>query len=120
VRRAPILELLAGDPEPRPGLAFLAAASLEADERELNAARRRAMLVLAAGGDPHRHLDRDARAVRSLADELRVVAPGLVAALEVLEEHTAGLTGLAGALRSMRSDPYPWLALALLAEEVGE
>ena len=51
-------------------LAWLAGRSVPIAEEELHGAVRRAMLLLAAGGDPHRSLDLDGRAVTSLADEL--------------------------------------------------
>ena len=48
-------------------LVWLVAADLGIDESDLNAARRRAMFVLAAGGDPHRELDHDSIAAERLA-----------------------------------------------------
>ncbi|HEX5449028.1 MAG TPA: hypothetical protein VFW85_03120, partial [Gaiellaceae bacterium] len=42
--------------DPLPVLAYLAGAAVEIDVGELNGARRRAMLLVAAGGDPHREL----------------------------------------------------------------
>jgi hypothetical protein len=51
-------------------VAYVAGRNLEIPERELNEARRRAMLLLAAGGDPHRELEVDDRAVKALAVEL--------------------------------------------------
>jgi hypothetical protein len=51
-------------------LAWLAGRAVEIDDDELRGAVRRAMLLLAAGGDPHRGLDLDGRAVTALADEL--------------------------------------------------
>jgi hypothetical protein len=56
--------------DPLPVLAFVAGASVEIDESELNAARRRALLLVAAGGDPHRVLDVDDRAVKAIATDL--------------------------------------------------
>ena len=44
-------------------LAYLAGQAIELDAEELNGARRRALLLVAAGGDPHRELDVDDRAV---------------------------------------------------------
>ena len=51
-------------------LAWLVRRSVPIDEEELRGAVRRAMLLLAAGGDPQRSLDLDGRAVTALADEL--------------------------------------------------
>jgi hypothetical protein len=51
-------------------VASVAGRDVPADEEELAAATRRALLVLAAGGDPQRGLDLDGPAVERLADEL--------------------------------------------------
>ena len=51
-------------------LAYVAAQLLSLDESELAAARRRALFVLAAGGDPHRELELESPAVDSLARDL--------------------------------------------------
>jgi hypothetical protein len=84
----------------------------------VNGARRRALLLLVAGGDPHRPLDPDGRAVRALAEELRAVAPDLDDALRGLESQAAGLPGVEAALAALRDEAaYRWLALAMLAEE---
>lgn len=56
--------------DPLPVLAYVAGVSVEIDEAELNGARRRALLLVAAGGDPHRELDVDDRAVKSIAADL--------------------------------------------------
>ena len=56
--------------DPLPVLAYVAGASIEIDDSELNGARRRALLLVAAGGDPHRELDVDDRAVKSIAADL--------------------------------------------------
>lgn len=56
--------------DPLPVLAYLAGQSVEIDAEELNGARRRALLLVAAGGDPHRDLDVDDRAVKALATDL--------------------------------------------------
>ena len=40
--------------DPLPVLAYLAGQEVELPDEELNGARRRAMLLVAAGGDPHR------------------------------------------------------------------
>ncbi|MBV8478882.1 MAG: hypothetical protein JOY72_01135, partial [Actinobacteria bacterium] len=51
-------------------LCWLVQGGVEIPEPELNAARRRAMFVLAAGGDPHRELDVHSVAAERLAAEL--------------------------------------------------
>jgi hypothetical protein len=56
--------------DPLPVLAYLAGQRVEIPEAELNEAMRRTMLLLVAGGDPHRDLGVDDRAVKSLAAEL--------------------------------------------------
>jgi hypothetical protein len=56
--------------DPLPVLAYVAGQSVELPEDELNAARRRALLLVAAGGDLRRELDVDDRAVKSLAADL--------------------------------------------------
>jgi hypothetical protein len=53
-----------------PVLAYVAGRRVEVDEGELNEARRRAVTVLAAGGDPHREVGIDDVAVKRLAAEL--------------------------------------------------
>lgn len=66
LRRVDLGEL--GDP--LPVLAYIAGQAVELDENELNAARRRALLLVATGGDPHRELDVDDRAVKAVAADL--------------------------------------------------
>ena len=60
-------------------LVLLAGRSVDIDETELKGARRRAVELLAAGGDPRRDLDPDGRAVTALAADLDT--PGRRAAL---------------------------------------
>ena len=89
-------------------LAWLAIGSVPIDDAELKAARRRAMLVLAAGGDPHRDLDLDSVAVERLASELDSPErrEALAAALGALEAD--GLPHVSGALELLdpsRSSP---------------
>jgi hypothetical protein len=68
-------------------VAFVAGREVPVGLEELGAATRRALLVLASGGDPNRGLDLEGPAVERLADELD--APERRAALE------AGLRALA-------------------------
>ena len=56
--------------DPLPVLAYLAGEEVAIGEDELNGARRRALLLVATGGDPHRELGVDDRAVKSLAADL--------------------------------------------------
>jgi len=93
------------------------------DEAELKAARRRAMLVLAAGGDPHRDLASDTVAAYRLAAELDTPERrhALDAALAALD--TGGLARVRDAVDTLRADPeraWRTLALALLADELAE
>ena len=56
--------------DPLPVLAYIAGQSVAIDDEDLNGGRRRALLLVAAGGDPHRDLDVDDRAVKALAADL--------------------------------------------------
>jgi hypothetical protein len=104
-------------------LAWLVSDELDIPESELNAARRRAMFVLAAGGDPQRELDQGSVAAERLADELDTPERRrlLAAALQKLSPDAAGLRGVTLALERLLADPdLAWrsLALALLADEL--
>jgi hypothetical protein len=117
-------ELEAGDELLAP-LAFLAVQAVELEPRELNAARRRALLLLAAGGDPHRALEPGGRAVRALAADLDSPArrTELADALRALRGQSAGLVRVAAALDELLVDPdlaWRWAACALLAEELAD
>jgi hypothetical protein len=56
--------------DPLPVLAYIAGQSVEISDEDLNGGRRRALLLVAAGGDPHRDLEVDDRAVKALAADL--------------------------------------------------
>ncbi len=106
-------------------LVWLVLADVPADETELSAARRRAMLVLAAGGDPHRDLAPDDVAVVRLAEELdrpeRRAA--LAAALDRLAADAEGLASVTETLAILRGDSeLAWrvYAITLLADELAE
>jgi hypothetical protein len=104
-------------------LVWLVARNLGIDDDELNASRRRAMFVLAAGGDPHRELDHESVAAERLASELDSPErrAALDAALEELAGEADGLPTVAEALDLLRREPdLAWrsLALALLADEL--
>jgi hypothetical protein len=122
----PLLEELERHPDPAPALAFLAAQGLALDVHELRAARRRAMLLLAAGGDPRRELEPDGPAVSSVASDLDAPEHRHVLAGELrrLREGAEGLASVSATLDRLQADPdlaWRWLACALLAEElVGE
>jgi hypothetical protein len=115
--------LEASDLDAGVALAWLVRDQVGLPVHELNAARRRAMLVLAAGGDPRRDLGPHSVAAERLAAELD--APerraALAAALAGLE--TAGLPRVERAVETLRADPetaWRTLALALLADELAD
>jgi hypothetical protein len=104
-------------------LCWLVQDRLAIDEDELNGARRRAMFVLAAGGDPHRDVDLDSVAAERLAGELDT--PGRRARLaDALGELPADdLPSVTAAVESLRADPaLAWrsFALSLLADEIAD
>jgi hypothetical protein len=111
--------------DPLPVLAYVAGQEVPIDERELNESRRRALLLLAAGGDPRRPLGVDDRAVKALAadlyteprrDELAAALDGLAPLVRDLPRAREAVLFLAGEV------DLAWrlLALGLLAEELDE
>jgi hypothetical protein len=116
------LEEVGAETDLRPALAMLGGRDIELDEDELNAARRRAMLLLAAGGDPHEGLVLDGRAVVALAGELE--APErraeLGRGLGELAGEDAGPNVRAALGELLADDELAWRAYAcsLLAEEL--
>ena len=104
-------------------LVWLVLGELPIGESELNAARRRAMFVLAAGGDPHRELDLNTVAAERLADELDTPErrKALLNALSRLDP--AGLPTVSECLSALLDDPeLTWrcVGLALIADELAE
>jgi hypothetical protein len=104
-------------------LCWLVKDDVAVDETELNAARRRAMFVLAAGGDPHRDVGTDSVAAERLAGELDTPErrAQLAAALDELPGDD--LPAVAAAVESLRADPeLAWrsFALSLLADELAD
>jgi hypothetical protein len=126
--RARLEELERSGLDPRSGellvvLCWLVKDEVAIDEEELNGARRRAMFVLAAGGDPHRDVGVDSVAAERLADELDtpVRRTRLAAALAGLPSDDLPAVTSAGA--ALRADPeLAWrsFALSLLADELAE
>jgi hypothetical protein len=111
--------------DPLPVLAYVAGSGVCLDGDELNGARRRALLLLAAGGDPNRELGVDDRAVKALAadlhdddrlEELRAGIDALVLRVRDLPRAREGALFLAGDLELA----WRLFSLALLAEELGE
>jgi hypothetical protein len=104
-------------------LCWLVQDEVRIDEDELNAARRRAMFVLAAGGDPHRDVGLDSVAAERLADELDTPARRAQLAAALDELPADDLPTVTGAVESLRADPeLAWrsFALSLLADELAE
>ncbi len=104
-------------------LCWLVRDEVEIDEVELNGARRRAMFVLAAGGDPHRDVGPDSVAAERLAAELDTAErrDRLAAAVDGLPAD--GLPTVTAAAESLRADPeLAWrsFALSLLADELAD
>jgi hypothetical protein len=105
-------------------LALVAGSAIELPEEELNGAIRRAVLLLAAGGDPTRELELDGRAVTALAADLDTPArrDELAELLAALRGSAAGLPLVEGALATLLGDrDRAWLtfACALLAHDLG-
>jgi hypothetical protein len=121
-------ELEAAGFEPRSGellvsLAWLVSASVPIAEDELKAARRRAMFVLAAGGDPQRELDLNSVAAERLAGELDAPERRRALAGALAELETAGLPKVAEGVATLRAEPdLAWrsFGLALLADELSD
>lgn len=105
-------------------LASVAGADVALDSEELRAAARRALFLLAAGGDPERGLDLDGRAVSALAEDLRTVDRQLALerGLMELRAQAKGLPHASEAVHGLLEAPdVAWRAYAagLLAEELG-
>jgi hypothetical protein len=108
-----------------PIVAYIAGERVELPASELNAARRRSLLLLAAGGDPRRELGVDDRAVKTLAAELWTEErrDSLVGALDDLALQARDLPRVRAAVLHLAGDPdLAWrlFALALLADELAE
>jgi hypothetical protein len=126
--RARLEELEGSDLDPHSSelqvvLCWLVQDDVPIDDGELKAARRRAMFVLAAGGDPHREVDLDSVAAERLADELDTPErrARLAAALDELPAD--GLPAVTAAVDSLRADlALAWrsFALSLLADEIAD
>jgi hypothetical protein len=106
-------------------LASVAGQEVQIGEDEAHGASRRALLLLAAGGDPDRGLDLNGRAVTALAEDLRTVDRQLALerGLDELRAQAKGLPHVTEALAALRATPdVAWRAYAcsLLAEELGE
>lgn len=114
-----------GDGQACAMLALLARQSMPLSDDEVSPPLRRALLVLAAGGDPHRELELDGRAVTSFADDLDSPErrSQLQTALRALQARAEGLPRAAYLLEALlEDDELAWrsLAVALLADELDE
>lgn len=104
-------------------LASLAGTEVALDEDERHSATRRALLLLAAGGDPSRGLDLNGRAVLALADDLRDVdrQHELEEGLRGLRQDSTGLPHVSEAVRALLAAPdIAWRAYvaSLLVEDL--
>jgi hypothetical protein len=104
-------------------LAWLAGRDVLVDENELRGAMRRSVLLVAAGGDPHRRLALDGRAVTALAAELDRPErrEELTQALSRARAEAEGLPGVSAAVDRLLADPeLAWRAYAagLIGEEL--
>ena len=111
--------------DPLPVLAYVAGQGVEIDADDLHGARRRALLLVAAGGDPHRDLDVDDRAVKSLAADLYTEGrrDQLARSIDALVLRVRDLPAAREAALFLAADvDLAWrvFALTLLAEELGE
>lgn len=111
--------------DPLPVLAYIAGQEVELDDADLHGARRRALLLLAAGGDPHRDLDVDDRAVKALAADLYTEdrREQLGRAIDALVLRVRERSATREAALFLAADvELAWrlFSLALLAEELGE
>ena len=109
--------------DPLTVLAYVAGQEVELPQTEVNEARRRALLLLAAGGDPRRELEVDGRAVKALAGDLYTEdrRARLGAAIDELVLRTRELPRVReAALYLAREGDLAWrlFALGLLAEEL--
>jgi hypothetical protein len=114
-----------GDGQACAMLALLARQSMPLTDEEVSPALRRALLVLAAGGDPHRELELDGPAVTGFAEDIdsRERRAQLQGALRDLHAQAEGLPRAAYLLEALLEDEeLAWrsLTVALLAEELDE
>ncbi len=106
-------------------VALVAAEQVGFDAEALGAAVRRALLVLASGGDLRRELSLDDRAVTGLASDLEdpTRRAELHAALQELRGHSDDLPAATSAVQALLDDPdraWKALAAAVLADELTE
>lgn len=105
--------------------AAIAGREIEFDDDELRGAARRAVFVLAAGGDPDRGLDLQGPAVSAFARDIETPdrRAALEAGLERLATESIGLPHVSEVVRGLLDAPdTAWRAFAcsLLAEQLGD
>jgi hypothetical protein len=126
--RARLEELEQAGLDPRSGellvvLCWLVREDVAIDDADLNGARRRAMFVLAAGGDPHRDVGPDSVAAERLAGELDTPERRQQLAAALRELPADGLPAITASVESLIADPeLAWrsFALSLLADELAD
>ena len=106
-------------------LVLLAGRGVDIDETELKGARRRAVELLAAGGDPRRDLDPEGRAVTALAEDLDTPArrAALESGLASLWPTVDDLAHVSARLERLTDDDalaWRWFACTLLGEVLVE
>jgi len=104
-------------------LASVAGADIAIGDAERRSATRRALLLLAAGGDPGRGLDLNGRAVTAIADDLRTADRqlSLENGMRDLRQLCSGLPHVSEAVNGLVAAPdVAWRAYAasLLAEDL--
>lgn len=109
--------------EPEAVLALIAGREIAFEAEDLRGAQRRAVQLLAAGGDPQRGLDLDGRPVNALASDLDRPErrDALAAGLAELRDAAGGLPNVAARVDALVDDPdraWRWFAVTLLAEEL--
>lgn len=96
-------------------LAYVAGTEIEIPEDERRGATRRALLLLAAGGDPSRGLDLEGRAVLAVATDLDTPErrEALMVGLARLVGPASSLPHVREAVRGLREEPeVAWRAYA--------
>ena len=114
-----------GDAQACAMLALVARDGMSLPEDELHGARRRALLVLAAGGDPLRELELQGRGVTSFAEDIdspprRAELENSLRALRAEADSLPRASFLLEALLDDAGLAWRSLAVALLAEELGD
>jgi hypothetical protein len=110
-------------PELLVSLAWLTIEDVPIEEAELRAARRRAVLVLAAGGDPHRDIGPATPAVERLAEELDTPEHRRSLEQALSGADASDLPTVQKALQILLDDPeLAWrlFALAHVADELSD